>query len=84
MHRAVLVGLVMILSGCQSYRSALESTAEYLETIDSKGCLCIQAVGGGGFGATVNGSFRGFISHGGIDPAVCLAGCGSAGALVAQ
>ena len=81
--RALWILLILVvLTGCQSYRSALESTAAYLESIDSQGCLCIQAVGGGGFGATVNGSFRGFVSHGGIDPEVCLVGCGSAGALV--
>ena len=77
-----LLTLLFALTGCPSYRSALVSTADYIESIESQGCLCIQAVGGGGFGATINGSFRGFISHGGIDPEVCLAGCGSAGALV--
>ena len=75
--------MLAILTGCASYRRALESTATYIEHTQSQGCLCIQAVGGGGFGATINGSFRGFASYGGIDPEVCLAGCGSAGALVA-
>ena len=80
MHHLVgrYIGILLCavaLTGCAHYRAALEDTATFIKEIDGQGCICLNAVGGGGFGATVNGAVSGFASHGGIDPQVCLEGC---------
>ena len=75
LRRIAIVLCIIGLTGCASYRAALQDTAEYINAIEGKGCLCINAVGGGGFGATINGALTGFASHGDIDPEICLRGC---------
>jgi len=69
-----MLGIValLVLSSCTSYNRALESTAMYLNERNIAACLHVNIQGGGGFGATVNGSLQGFIVTGGIDPWLCL------------
>jgi len=62
----------LFLSGCASYGSFLRDTAQYLNEREVKSCLRINATGGGGFGATLNGSLTGFITTGGMDPKYCM------------
>ena len=60
--------------GCASYAKFLTTTADYFNSRYIQSCLRVQATGGGGFGATLNGSVNGFIATGGIDPALCQSG----------
>lgn len=72
---AKLIGITLLslsLVGCSAHRRMMRTIAEHQETIDGKGCLCINMTGTSGF---VGGNFTGFLSYGGIDPNVCVERC---------
>ena len=60
-----VLSLGALLTGCASYQSALESTAEYLNARDAKGCVYGQYLG-------TRGQVTVVIAVGGIDPASCV------------
>lgn len=62
---ACLLALVTSLLGCASYQRALESTAEYMNARDAKGCIYGRYLG-------TRGQVTVIIAVGGIDPASCV------------
>ena len=74
-HLLLMCVLLALMVGCTAYRSMIETNIEFITETGAEACLCFQGTGGGGMGATLNGSASGFMAFGDIDPSVCTDIC---------